>query len=250
MEHWSVSNDAEGEGEVLPSTHKAKKPLLRAEPPDEKCGLRRFDRVMGGGICTRRGVKVGLDNQLGRGEPAGYELLAGKISKSDEAVDLFFPSLHFAMKLNHSRYHQALNGRVTIAAVHDGQVRRSSDALFADPSAAQEKGVRADQSIVVECLNDRDTSSTASIINRRGQQGEKVVDVNDVGFEMGEKDAQIPAPESRIVRIVKCGCLVMNRLNLAVMGSDQANMVAMCGEKVPLSRNYGVFATSLSVEIV
>jgi hypothetical protein len=78
----------------------------------------------------------------------------------------------------HRRNRSACYPTFTVAGMkHAGPGNKPPLAILADMSVAEEKGVRAQQAIVVQGLDDRHSFSFGRIVTRRGNEGERVAKV-------------------------------------------------------------------------
>lgn len=88
------------------------------------------------------------------------------------------------MKRQHCCYNRRLRSRTSVTARSNAlEGERFADADFAELVIAEEHGFWANKSVIMEGLDDGDMVTLAGVVDGRGKQRKKIVDVNNIRAE-------------------------------------------------------------------
>jgi len=135
---------------------------------------------------------VGFDEDFFRWEAVVDEFLARGGGGGDVEIDVGGPGSAEVVEGLAGGDDGGGGAAVVIAVVENrGERDEAADAFFADVIVAKEGGGGADHAEVVKGLNDGGAIGVGGGISGGGNQGEGVVEVDDVGAAAGDRGAEI-----------------------------------------------------------
>ena len=200
--------------------------------------------------ALRRSDEVGLDKKPGCGNPAFDELAAGELREDDVGVDLPLPGPQGPMQREHRRHDGRARTRAPVAAVQKGRPRRPRpQALLADAAPAIQRRSGAQQAVVVERLHHRHAGSAASVVDAGRQQRKGIVEVSDVGPELGKGGLQPTVSPMGPEGAASQGDR-LDRADRSVVGRQGPHVVAAAAQQRGLRVKDRVLAAGLPIPVV
>ncbi len=172
---------------------------------------------------ARVGQPVGFDGDA-RGRQAGRdEARFGEGRERDETVHLQRPGSGPAMDVDHPGDRDRPQAGASVAAVKGRVVRRARHAVLAGPAVAGQQRARAGDPVIVQRLHGRGAARPDGPVHARGDQGERIVDVDDIGPEPVRRRDDARDAARVVSRVQRDAQPVERRADLVVARQDEVD---------------------------
>jgi hypothetical protein len=126
----------------------------------------------------------------------------------------------------------------------------STYAILTHLLVTKQQSVGADQSIVMERLNDRHAGSPTCGVNRRGKQRKEIVDMNDIGPKAVNLIGHAPPPSNRIRNLERSPYTREQAIDLAIVRLQKLDIMSVASQQVSLSSHDGILAACLLIAVM
>ena len=157
----------------------------------------------------RVGRGVGLDHDPLVRDAEVAQVLGDRAGQRDVPVDA---APRAAVHGQRGGHHRALRAGAAVAGVHDrGQRERAAAAVVADVAVAEVQRVGADLAVVVHGVDDRQAVGMCGPHDPGGDEGVRVVQVEQVRFVLPDQFPEVPLGGRRADRRDRQQCLLYRR---------------------------------------
>jgi hypothetical protein len=199
---------------------------------------------------TRIGSEIGLHHNLRRRQAPSDELPAREFSESDIDVDPVGPRSQPSMHREHRGDRCARTTAAAVARVYDAWPRDGlSETLLTQVAVPEQNRAWADQSVIVQGLDDRHAPAPRRIVASRRDQREGIVEVRYLASGRAE----------RVDQFTMCRAIPYRRLeqpdlphpiDTAVVDPILVQVVAPGSEQCRLGANDFVLTAGLLIVVV